>query len=149
MSEVVDYDPVMAERVVTEAMTWMKTPWHHMARVKGGGVDCAQFLCAVFEAVGLTPHIDLGYYPIDWHMHQSKPRFLEELEKYAYKVDVPLKGDVAMFKFARQAAHGSIVVEWPRIIHAYSEARCVTLDEGDNGRLGVRLAGFYRIRTQG
>lgn len=136
----------LRDKVIEEAMTWLRTPWHHMARVKGAGVDCAQFLCGVYEAVGLVPHIDLGFYPIDWHMHQNHSRFLEKLLQYAEPVESPLKGDIAMYKFARHPAHGAIVNTWPKIIHAYSEARCVVLDDGSKGRLQKRLNGFYRLK---
>lgn len=134
------------DKIVEEAMSWLRTPWHHRGRIKGAGVDCAQFLCAVYEEVGLTPHIDLGYYPIDWHMHQDRSRFLEKLLDYAELVESPMKGDIAMFRFARHPAHGSIVIEWPKIIHAYTEARCVTLDDATKGRLPKRQAGFYRLK---
>lgn len=134
--------------IVDEARTWLKTSWHHMGRVKGAGVDCAQFLCAVYEAVGLVPHIDLGYYPQDWHLHQERPRFLEALAQYAEPVAEGLPGDVAMFKFGRHAAHGSIVVEWPLIIHAYRDERMVTLsDARANPALAERFAGFWRVTS--
>lgn len=136
-------------QIVAEALTWLKTPFHHMGRQKGAGVDCAQFLCAAFEAVGLVPHINLGYYPHDWHKHQDRPRFLEILAQYADPIEGPaLPGDVAMFKFGRHAAHGSIVVEWPLIVHAYSDERMVTLsDAATSSVLAERFAGFWRLRA--
>lgn len=135
------------EAVVAEAMTWLRTPWHHRAQVKGGGVDCAQFLVGVFEGVGLVPALDLGYYPPDWHLHQDRPRFLEILAQYADPVDDPLPGDIAMFKFGRHAAHGSIVVGWPVIIHAYRDERGVVLsDVAVSSALTERFAGFWRLR---
>jgi cell wall-associated NlpC family hydrolase len=33
--------------VVAEARTWIKTPWRHMADIKGAGVDCAMLLVRV------------------------------------------------------------------------------------------------------
>lgn len=138
------------DRVVAEARDWLGTPWHHMARVKHGGVDCAQFLCAVFEASGLTPHIDLGYYPMDWHLHNDRPRFLEILAQHAEPVadaEAALPGDVAMFRFGRHAAHGAIVVGWPLIIHAYRDERMVTLsDARAHQGLAARLAGVWRVQ---
>lgn len=135
--------------VVAEAMTWLRTPWHHMARVKGVGVDCAQFLVGVFEAVGLVPPLDLGYYPPDWHLHQDRPRFLEKLAEHADPIATsnPQPGDIAMFKFGRHAAHGSIVVSWPLIIHAYLDERRVVLsDVAASPALAGRLAGIWRVR---
>lgn len=133
--------------VVAEALTWLRTPWHHQARVKGVGVDCAQFLVGVFGAVGLVSPLDLGYYPPDWHLHQDRPRFLENLAQHADPVDEPLPGDIAMFKFGRHAAHGSIVIGWPVIIHAYRDERAVVLsDVAASPALSDRFAGFWRLR---
>ena len=136
--------------VIAEAMSWLRTPWHHQARVKGAGVDCAQFLAGVFGNLGLVPALDLGHYPPDWPLHQDRPRFLETLALYADPVaalDTPLPGDIAMFKFGRHAAHGSIVVGWPVIIHAYRDERAVVLsDVAVSPALTERFAGFWRLR---
>lgn len=138
---------ITRDAIVAEAMTWLRTPWHHQARVKGAGVDCAQFLVGVFEGVGLVPALDLGYYPPDWHLHQGRPRFLQTLAQYAAPVAAPLPGDIAMFQFGRHAAHGSIVISWPLIIHAYRDERRVVLsDVAASPALTERLAGFWRVR---
>ena len=49
--------------VVAEAMTWLRTPYHHRGRLKGVGTDCAMILAEVFEKVGLIPHIEIEHYP--------------------------------------------------------------------------------------
>ena len=33
--------------IVTEARTWVRTPYHHQARLKGVGVDCAGLVIGV------------------------------------------------------------------------------------------------------
>lgn len=43
------------QAVVAEAKTWIGTGFHHEARIKGAGVDCAQLLIAVFSACGFVP----------------------------------------------------------------------------------------------
>lgn len=136
------------EEIVEEAGTWLKTPWHHMARVKGAGVDCANFLAGVYHAAGLVPDLDFGHYPIDWHLHQDEPRFLRILGQHADPIDgPPLPGDVAMYKFGRHAAHGTIVLAWPLIIHAYRDERAVVISDGlANVGLAERLHGFWRVR---
>ena len=35
------------QRVVAEAETWLRTPYHHMGRIKGGGIDCPTLLAEV------------------------------------------------------------------------------------------------------
>ena len=45
----------LRQRIVEEARSWLGTPYHHQAMVKGAGVDCAMILVAVYRAVGLIP----------------------------------------------------------------------------------------------
>jgi NlpC/P60 family putative phage cell wall peptidase len=108
--------------VVAEAREWLGTPYHHEARLKGIGVDCAQLLMGVFSAstVGLIAPLRIPHYPRDWHLHRDAERYLEGLLHYARAVEEPpLPGDVALFRFGRTFSHGAIVTEWPRLIHAY------------------------------
>lgn len=69
------------KNVISEAMTWLGTPYHHQGRVKGVSVDCATLLCEVYEAVGLIDHYDPGLYTPDWHMHQLGQRYLGHIQK--------------------------------------------------------------------
>lgn len=136
-------------RVLIEARRWLRTPWHHRARVCGVGVDCAQFLIGVYAGAGLVPDFDTGDYPHDWHLHRDRPRFMEFLEQYARPVAQPLPGDIAMFRFGRHAAHGSIVISWPHIIHAYIVERGVVQGDGTQGLLTHRLDSYWRLHRWG
>lgn len=120
-----------AERaaVVAEARSWIRTPYHHAARVKGVGVDCAQILIAVYAAVGLIEPFDPGYYPPDWHLHRDEERYLATVERLARRrLDdghMPDPGDVVVWRIGRCFAHGAIVTAWPRAVHAYAQSRVV------------------------
>lgn len=105
--------------VVAEAMSWLRTPYHHQGRIKGVGVDCATLLCEVYEAVGVTPHIDPTPYPADWHLHRSDERYLGWLTEYGREVDAPQVGDVIVWKFGRCFSHSAILCENGNIIHSY------------------------------
>jgi cell wall-associated NlpC family hydrolase len=101
------------QNVAQEALTWLGTPYHHHARIKGVGVDCVQLLCGVFEAVGLVPPITTGHYPVDWHLHHSEEVFSGSLDQYAHLRSpgtTPQVGDMLLFQFGRTFSHGSIVV---------------------------------------
>lgn len=65
----------MRRAVVAEALTWLRTPYHHAARIKGVGVDCAQFLIAVYAATGLIDDFTPDRYPPDWHLHRTAGGF--------------------------------------------------------------------------
>lgn len=49
------------EDIVTEARTWIGTPFHHQGRVKGAGVDCVGLLVGVASALGLQHQDRSGY----------------------------------------------------------------------------------------
>lgn len=107
---------------VEAARTWIGTPYAHMARVKGpnGGVDCSMILAEVYEECGLIPHLDIGFYPPDWHLHRNDERYLDEMLNHAVEVfRDPLPGDIVLWRFGRTFSHGAIVSEWPVVIHAY------------------------------
>lgn len=106
--------------VIAEAESWISTPYHHAARVKGVGTDCLMLLADVYEGVGVIPHIEIPYYPPDWHMHRNAERYMEGLLAYASEIGAPEPADVALFRFGRCFSHGAIVTAWPQLIHAWN-----------------------------
>ena len=123
--------------VISEARSWLRTPYHHMGRVKGGGTDCLMLLAEVYESAGVVAHIDVPFYPPDWNLHREAERYLGGLMQYAIEVQ-PIAisgsspgtepGNIAVFRFGRCFAHGAIVVSWPRLIHAWWNAGVVYSD---------------------
>jgi NlpC/P60 family putative phage cell wall peptidase len=110
---------VLRAVVIQEAKSWIGTPFHHAARVKGAGVDCLMLLAEVYERAGAASRIDPPFYVPDWHLHRDAERYMEGLLHYAHPIDEPEPGDIALFRFGRTFSHGAIVTEWPRLIHAY------------------------------
>jgi cell wall-associated NlpC family hydrolase len=109
--------------IVAEARTWLGTPYHHHARIKGAGVDCAQILLAVYcDALGLAPSFDAGHYSTQWHLHRSEELYLQWLAMAgARRVQTPAPGDIAMFRFGRTYSHSAIHVGDGLLVHAYGE----------------------------
>jgi cell wall-associated NlpC family hydrolase len=131
------------QRVVAEAETWLRTPYHHMGRIKGGGTDCLMLLAEVYEAAGVIRHVDVSFYPPDWNLHRDAERYLQGLMRYAREIGgPPQSGDVAVFKFGRCFAHGAIVVSWPRLIHAWCDAGVVFADGGQPPLIGREVRFF-------
>jgi cell wall-associated NlpC family hydrolase len=129
--------------VVAAARTWLGTPYHHMGRVKGAGVDCLMLLAEVYAAAGIVPHISIPFYPPDWNLHRDAERYLEGVIHYAHEVAGPPEpGDVALFKFGRCFAHGAIVVAWPALIHAFVRVGVVEAD-ATRGALEGRPVRFF------
>lgn len=133
------------EAVLAEAATWLKTPYHHQGNVKGAGVDCAWLLIEVYVASGLIDRFDPGDYPMDWMMHRDEERYLFWVEKLGRRVEQPEPGDIAVWRFGRTFSHGAIVVEWPRIIHAYRRDGMVLYGDASKGELATRELKFYSL----
>ena len=138
------------QRVVAEAETWLRTPYHHMGRIKGGGTDCLMLLAEVYEAAGVIRHVDVPFYPPDWNLHRDTERYLRGLMRYARGIGGPPQGgDVAVFKFGRCFAHGAIVISWPRLIHAWCDAGVVFADGGQPPLIGRQVRFFDPFSEHG
>ncbi len=134
------------EAVVREALTWLGTPHRHHARIKGAGVDCGLILAEVYRAAGVVSEdIDPGEYVHDWFLHRKDPIYQTTLEKYASYIDRPAQpGDIALYRYGLQNAHGAIVIAWPTILHAYIPAGEVVLDDAiANQDLKERFVGIW------
>ena len=132
--------------VLEAAESWVGTPFHDGASIKGVGVDCAMLLRAVYFEAGVTPLIEVASYPPQWYMHRNEELFLSYLTPIATEIPAgrAADGDVALFKFGRCFAHGAILVEAPRkVIHATPNYRSVTYGEIDMGELAGRETRYF------
>ena len=113
--------------VVAEARSWIGTPYHNCADIKGVGVDCGMLLVRVFVDCGLCPPFDPRPYPIDWHLHRSEERYLDFVFDRSAEVAEPQPGDVMVLRYGRCYSHGGIVTRSApvTIVHAFHPARCV------------------------
>jgi len=109
--------------IVTEARTWLGTPYHHQAALKGVGCDCIGLLRGVYEAFVAPLKVDINYSP-HWHFHRTKEVLYSHVRQYAE--EIPLEsaglGNVLLFGFGTgSAAHAGIIATVDTIIHAYAE----------------------------
>lgn len=142
--------PEQQSAVVTEARSWLNTPYQHCAAIKGAGVDCLMLLSAVFHNAGLVPFIDPRPYPTDWMLHHSTERYLLGLGDHCTLLtdaDAPEPGDIQMFRFGRTFSHAGIITDWPNMIHAYQPAGRVVLDQVFSAGLENRLGPRYRLEV--
>ena len=128
-----------AERaaVLAEARTWIRTPWVHMAAVKGAGVDCAMLLAKVYIAVGLVEDFDPRPYPPDWYLHRSGERFLGIQIDRSHQVAKPEVGDVMMLRIGRCFSHGAIVtnIDPLTILHSFQPVGHVVEEKTERNKL--------------
>lgn len=133
----------LRDAVIAAAESWLGTPYHPHGRVKGAGVDCLMILAEVYEAAGVTGHVEVPYYRPDWHLHRSAEQYLEGLMGHAREVAAPEPGDVALFRFGRTFSHAAIVVAWPRVIHALWSANKVVRGDALQYPLAGRPVRFF------
>ena len=141
-----------AARIVAEARSYLGTPYHHMADIKGVGIDCALILVRVFCDLGLVPLFDPRPYTKDWFLHRHEEQYLNHLLAQAREVERPEPGDVILSRQGRVYSHGGIVTQAKplEIIHAFAPAGCVIEERvSHNAALAEKLASvkFFRIKA--
>lgn len=133
-------------RVIAEALSWLGTPYHHCADIKGVGVDCAMLLVRVYAAVGLVPaDLDPRPYSPQWHLHHTEEQYLGWLARYCWPTTAPLPGDVAVWRFGRAYSHGGILVAPSQVVHALVDSAAVTLHGIDEAPLAQRPVRYYTL----
>jgi cell wall-associated NlpC family hydrolase len=133
--------------IVRAAREWLCTPYHHRACVKGAGADCAMFPLAIYKQCGLIPpKYQPPEYAMQWHLNRSEELYLKELEKFCNEVNGPPQpGDFVVFRFGRTFSHGTIVINWPLIIHSCIPHGVVLSDALRDGELTGRERKVFEV----
>jgi NlpC/P60 family putative phage cell wall peptidase len=110
--------------VIAEARTWLGTPWHHQASVKGAGCDCIGFVRGVAERfVGPVP-LALDY-TATWHLYRAEPRMYLGFKERCEEID-PAEArvaDILLFGAGKGPAHHcAFLTPEGGLIHCYQEA---------------------------
>lgn len=132
--------------VIAEAISWVGTPYHANARIKGVGVDCAMLLAEVYNLAGVLGRIEPGAYAADFALHRSDEIFLGWVQRFAFEIDQPRPGDVAVFKFGRCFSHGAILIDDAgQLVHALAPCRAVVRGALGAGELAGRPVKFFSV----
>ena len=135
------------ERLRTEALSWVGTPFHHDQSLKGVGVDCARLIIEVYAAAGLLESYRPEYYPPDWFLHQDRERYLEELDRHGFrrlhKGEVVNVGDIFGYRLGRCVAQGGIFIGDSIVVMAIYGKRVEAIDPWQKP-LAERFAGAWR-----
>lgn len=123
--------------IVEHARSWLGTPWHHQARLKGVGADCVAVAIGTAKNFGFVPDF------VDDPRYSRNPDGSMEqiLEFYLCRVAWPerLPGDVVHVAWSRIPQHVGILTERDTLIHAY----------GHNGVVETSLTGFLKSGVRG
>ena len=139
----------ISDQLVQEARTWVGTPYHHQARVKGVGVDCANLIAGIAEACGYEPVI-LQPYSTQWHLHNSEEKLLNILESYGCTATTleeqfgNYEGSIITFKFGHVSSHVGIFTSPNTFVHADVRIGKVT-EVSLNGQWANHFSGIYKL----
>ena len=114
--------------VLAAARGWIGTPFHHQARVKGVGVDCAGVVIGVArELLLVDPDFDVTAYP----RQPDGVSLIGWCDQYMLRIDQQAMqaGDVVVVNFDDHPQHIGILSEYRHgglsVIHALSKAHRV------------------------
>ncbi len=115
------------QQIVSQARTWLHTPYQHQARCKGAGVDCIGLVVGVAKELGLSQADAQCYGRIP-----SSNDLVTALQQHAIPVApdaIWSAGQILLIRFDAEPQHVAILagsVGQHTMIHAYSNAGCVT-----------------------
>jgi NlpC/P60 family putative phage cell wall peptidase len=113
--------------VVSEARSWIGTPYLHQASVKGAGTDCLGLLRGVWRSVlGEEPEA-VPPYTDDWAEPSGAEVLLRAADRWLARKDVSdaAVGDVLLFRMrhgsiAKHLGIQSVIGEGASFVHAYT-----------------------------
>lgn len=118
--------------VVTEARTWLGTPYAHQGHTKRVATDCGGFVAGVGMAVGSFPadawstmfaeHAGYARRPLNGMLEAICRRYLQPIP-----IEAAREGDVVLMRFGTEPQHLALLAPYLHgglsIIHAFSRAR--------------------------
>lgn len=110
------------DEIVSEALTWVGTPFVHQQRVKGSGGDCV----AMVEGIALKFGVIDKPYRTDYGRDPNMREILQALRDsgcirlanaYQYR-----PGDVLFIQYRHEPQHLGIAMPGDKLVHGYSTA---------------------------
>ena len=123
----------IANDIVAQARTWLGTPFHHQARLKGKGCDCLGLIVGVVDELELKDEngVKLAAYDEVTYSRQPDGAYLTE-KLTGLLMEVPIAeasaGDLALFKVRENPQHLAILTDYEGtlgMIHCFAPARKV------------------------
>lgn len=132
--------------IVAQARTWLRTPFHHQARLKGKGCDCLGLIIGVVDELQLeddSGRLLSSYDEINYSKMPDGARLLAKLELLLDEVpkEQAQPGDLGLFVISNNPQHLAIFSDYEGtlgMIHCFADARRVVehrLDEIWKSRL--------------
>lgn len=146
------------QAVVAEAESWYGTPYRDCSACKGkaGGIDCGQFLKAVFQGAGVKPKDGIPtptVYSTQIWLHKDDTTYIDILSTYMREIpESEVKaGDVVLFKQGRGWSHAAIVKDYPKhVIHVTNKDGVCAGDVSSetNAKYGKMPKKFWTVKDE-
>lgn len=130
---------ITADQVVSQAHTWLETPWHHQGRLKNVGVDCVGLIVGVCRDLNIPveDYLEYGRFPDGYFLAKE---FERQLIK---KNSQPTPGDIMLFRISRMPQHCGICTP-VGIIHAHQGVMKV-VETSLPAHWGTHILGVYQL----
>ena len=137
---------IQQSHIVIQARTWLGTPFHHQARLKGKGCDCLGLIIGVVDELGLKDahgRLLSSYDEITYPKEPDGQYLTEKLTGLLTEVPIAdaRTGDLALFKVRENPQHLAILSDYEGglgMIHSFAPSRRVIehrLDDDWKSRL--------------
>jgi NlpC/P60 family putative phage cell wall peptidase len=109
--------------ILSEARSWLGTPYQHQASVKGAGCDCLGLVRGVWRALyGDEPETPPPYTP-DWAERAGEETLRAAASSHLCEIDMReiAPGDILLFRMSVDAPikHAALLDKGEYILHAY------------------------------
>lgn len=115
---------ITRDQIIAECRSWLKTPYHDQASLKGVGCDCLGLLRGVYTSLVEPIKEPTPTYSRRWGEIDVRDFIVEAADRYLIRkgMSVWLPGDVLIFRMKPSAAakHCAFYSGNDRMIHAYS-----------------------------
>ncbi|MDE3017062.1 MAG: C40 family peptidase [Pseudomonadota bacterium] len=121
-----------SRKIIEQARTWLGTPYHHQARLKGVGCDCLGLVVGVADELGLThrdgrllrsfDETDYSHQPDGARLTAMLQSVLDEIPKEEAE-----PGDLVLFSIEGNPQHVGLLTDYEGlgVIHCYAPSRKV------------------------
>lgn len=127
------------EIIIATAKSYLRTAYHHQARRRSVGVDCATLILECAIEAGIVPKDEkLPHYPFQWCMNGDRESLIEFIRRFCPEFPGPPKpASIVVWKMGRTFSHGAIVLDWPTCIHARVGTGCEYVNAEADGQLAM------------
>lgn len=141
---------MIRDTIIEKAKEWVDTPYHHHAKIKGVGVDCAMLVLAIAYESGLVSkeqYDNPPKYSSQWHIHNDEELLMSILAGFNCEeipVDSIQPGDIVAFQYGRTTSHLGIMISKTQFVHARMDFKKVVINTL-NTEFTKRLTHAYKF----